>query len=119
MFDVAKDKGYEIDVKKLSKELGVPVVPTVATAKEGLDKLKDEIVFAAKNKRLVTTPKINYGQKIEDVIDSLVRIIKKDAALSKNYPPRWLAIKLLENDDDALEKIKGSVAQSEILEVVS
>jgi ferrous iron transport protein B len=119
MFDVAKEKGYTIDVKKLSKELGVPVVPTVAIAKEGINKLKDEIVFAAKNKRWITTPKINYGQKIEGAIDSVMRIIKKDATLTKNYPPRWLAIKLLEKDDDALEKIKGSVAQRELLEVIS
>jgi ferrous iron transport protein B len=119
MFDVAKEKGYKIDVKKLSKELGVPVVPTVAIAKEGLNKLKDEIVFAAKKKRWITSSKINYGQKIEGVIDSIVRIIKKDATLTKNYSPRWLAIKLLEKDDDALEKIKSSVVQRELLEVVS
>ena len=30
MMDVAKAKGYEIDVTKLSMELGVPVVPIIA-----------------------------------------------------------------------------------------
>jgi small GTP-binding protein len=120
MFDVAKDKGYTIDVKQLSKQLGVPIVPTVATANEGLDKLKDEIVYAAQKKGLVTVkPKINYGQKIEDVIDSIVNIIKKDETLAQKYPPRWLAIKLLENDTDVLEKVKGSRYQRDLMEVVS
>jgi small GTP-binding protein len=120
MFDVAKEKGYTIDVKQLSKQLGVPIVPTVATANEGLDKLKDEIVYAAQKKGLVTVkPKINYGQKIEDVIASVVRVITKDEALAQKYPPRWLAIKLLEKDNDVLEKIKGSRYQRELMEVVS
>jgi Fe2+ transport system protein B len=120
MFDVAKEKGYKINVEKLSKQLGVPVVPTVATANDGLDKLKDEIVYAAQKKGVVPlTPIIKYGQKIEDVLDSLVNIIKKDATLARKYPPRWLAIKLLEKDQDVLEKIKGSRYQQDLLEVVS
>jgi len=119
MFDVAKEKGYTIDVKQLSKQLGVPVVPTVATANEGLDKLKDEIVYAAQKKGLVKVkPVITYGQKIEDVIDSIVDIIK-DGMLAQKYPPRWLAIKLLENDKDVLEKIKGSRHHRELMEVIS
>ena len=31
MMDVAKAKGYEIDITKLSMELGVPVVPIIAS----------------------------------------------------------------------------------------
>jgi Fe2+ transport system protein B len=120
MFDVAKEKGYKIDVKKLSKQLGVPVVPTVATANEGLGKLKDEILYAAQKKGLVPlNPKINYGQNIEDILDSIVDIIKKDATLAQKYPPRWLAIKLLEKDQDVLEKIRGSKYQHDLMEVVS
>jgi ferrous iron transport protein B len=120
MFDVAKEKGYKIDVKKLSKQLGVPVVPTVATANKGLSKLKDEIVHAAQKKSLASsTPKISYGKKIEDVLNSIVNIIMKDKTLAQKYPPRWLAIKLLEKDTDVLEKIKGTKYQRELMEVVS
>jgi ferrous iron transport protein B len=120
MFDVAKEKGYKIDVKKLSKQLGVPIVPTVATTKEGMKELKDEIIYAAQKKGLVMIkPKITYGEKIEDLIHSIVGIIKKDETLAQKYPPRWLAIKLLEKDEDVLEKIKDSRYQSELMEVVS
>jgi ferrous iron transport protein B len=113
MFDVAKEKGYTIDVKKLSKQLGVPVIPTVATTKEGLNKLKDEIVFAAKKEIWMRKPKISYGQQIEDEIDSLASIIKS-GTLAQKYPSRWLAIKLLENDNDVMEKIKDTKYQNEL-----
>jgi len=120
MFDVAKEKGYKIDVKKLSEQLDVSIVPTVATTKEGMEELKNEIVKATQKKGLVIEkPKITYGEKIEDLIHSIVKIMKKDETLAQKYPPRWLAIKLLEKDEDVLEKIRGSRYQRELMEVVS
>jgi small GTP-binding protein len=118
MFDVAKEKSYKIDVKKLSEQLGVPIVPTVATTKEGMKELKDEILHAAQKRGLVK-PKITYGKKIEDLIHSIVKIIEKDETLVQKYPPRWLAIKLLEKDEDVLKKIRSSRYQGELMEVVS
>jgi small GTP-binding protein len=118
MFDVAREKGYKIDVKKLSEQLGVPMVPTVATTKEGMEKLKDKIVYAAQRKGLVE-PKITYGKKIEGLIHSIVKIIDKDETLAQKYPPRWLAIKLLEKDEDVLAKIRGSRYRRELMEVIS
>jgi hypothetical protein len=52
------------------------------------------------------------------LIDSIVDIIK-DGTLAQKYPPRWLAIKLLEKDKDVMEKIKGSRYQRELMEVLS
>ena len=40
MIDIAEGKGWRIDVKKLSEELGVPVVPMQATSGKGLLELK-------------------------------------------------------------------------------
>lgn len=42
--DLAKDKGYEIDVKKLRKILGVPVITTIAPKKIGMKELLEEII---------------------------------------------------------------------------
>ena len=44
MMDVARKRGIDIDFKKLSQELGCPVVPVVAVNGEGIDKLKQEIL---------------------------------------------------------------------------
>ena len=43
MMDVARKRGIEIDIKKLSQELGCPVVPIVAISGEGMDTLKQAI----------------------------------------------------------------------------
>jgi ferrous iron transport protein B len=40
MIDMAERDGLEIDTARLSAELGVPVVPTVAVRKRGLDELR-------------------------------------------------------------------------------
>jgi len=39
MVDIAKRQGYEIDVQRLSAELGMPVIPTVAVRKGGVAEL--------------------------------------------------------------------------------
>ncbi len=118
MFDVAEERDYRIDVKQLSEQLGVPMIPTVATTKKGMEELKDAILKAARRKSPLK-PKITYGKKIEDFIHSIVEIIKEDKALTKKYPPRWLAIKLLEKDKDVLEKIKKSRYRKDLLEVIA
>ena len=47
MFDIATRQGLRIDLERLSTELGVPVVTTVATRKRGLDGLTAEVERAA------------------------------------------------------------------------
>lgn len=43
MIDVVKSKGFEIDYKKLSEELGVTVIPIIAAKGQGIDLLKETI----------------------------------------------------------------------------
>ncbi len=47
MWDIAKDKSIQIDVKKLEKVLGVPVVPTIAVSGEGIKELVSRIKEAS------------------------------------------------------------------------
>ncbi len=42
-YDLARDKGYEVDTSFLSLKLGVPVIPTIAVAGEGIQRLKQEV----------------------------------------------------------------------------
>ena len=43
MVDVARDQGHDIDTDALSKALGVPVIPMVASQGEGLEPLRQSI----------------------------------------------------------------------------
>lgn len=114
MSDMAEDKGYSIDAKKLSELLGVPVVTTVATRKKGMKELLEAIIEAA-NHRKKERDVVDYGKEIEGLIANVEKVIKKDKNLSEKYYPRWLAIKILENDKDVLEKIRESPLRKEIL----
>jgi ferrous iron transport protein B len=49
MYDVVEGRGDKIDIERLSERLGVPIVVTTATKKEGMDELKEAILRAAPN----------------------------------------------------------------------
>ena len=44
MIDVAEENGHHIDVAKLAEELGVPVVPLIASTGQGLSELRQAIL---------------------------------------------------------------------------
>lgn len=46
-FDMAQDQGIEIDVPALIHEIGVPIIPTVASRGEGIEPLKKALFTAA------------------------------------------------------------------------
>lgn len=115
-YDVAKSLGYEIDVKELSKILGVPVVPTVATTKEGMNELKDAIVRAAQTRG--GKIEISYGKEYDKLISRLVTLLQKDSVLSSKYPVRWMAIKILEGDEEVLKILDKSPLKSEIFKEI-
>lgn len=105
MMDVAKSRHYQIDIDGLARELGAPVIPIVATRKGGHDKLLQEIVDVFEGKATMAKVKLYYGSELEEHIKELETLIAKDEELSRRFPPRWLAIKLLEEDKEVLEKI--------------
>jgi ferrous iron transport protein B len=47
MMDLAKSRGQELDLEILSRELGIPVIPTVAVKGEGVSELLESAIKAA------------------------------------------------------------------------
>ena len=105
MMDVAKSRGYEIDVEGLAQELGAAVVPMVATRREGHNQLLQEIVAVGEGKETLERTRPYYGSELEEHIEELEKVIAQDEELSQRFPLRWLAIKLLEEDSEVLKKI--------------
>ncbi|MCK4474493.1 ferrous iron transporter B, partial [Candidatus Bathyarchaeota archaeon] len=102
LMDVAEGKGLKIDVDKLSEMLGVPVIPTVANRGIGIDELLSAVTAVARAERKTRAVKVDYGKEIESHISELQRMTKM-----REYPSRWLAIKLLENDSNVVGKVKA------------
>jgi ferrous iron transport protein B len=94
--DIAESKGIHIDTAKLSKLLGVPVIPTVATKNIGLQELIAKVVEVAGEERRLSIH-IRYGPEVEKRIETLIEAIGK---VETPYPKRWIAIKMLEGDNE-------------------
>jgi ferrous iron transport protein B len=109
MADTAQQRGITIDTAALSARLnGLPVVATVGSRAVGLDSLKKAICTQTDGTpRLLPTP-VDYGQPLESEIAALQVQIEADPILSHQFRPRWLAIKLLENDEDLHARLSGA-----------
>lgn len=114
MSDMAEKAGTAINRSSMKKFFEIPVVRTVGSKAEGLDELLQTAVHEAE-----TSPHhehaIGYGNAIERSISDLGTAIGSDPVLAARYPPRWLAIHLLEGDENAKEKLSGSPAQAHVL----
>jgi len=103
MMDEAKQKNIEIDLKKLSQELGVPVIPTVASKNKGLDTLIEEsIQYINENEDSRLT--FSYGEDIDKEIEDIRSILESS---SLEYPTKWIAVKLLEGDQEIYRLIEN------------
>ncbi len=96
MMDVARERGYTINVDGLAQQLGCPVVPIVAASGEGIPQLQEVILRAAKEKH-ISPMGASYAAPIEQAITKLLPEIEAMAG-DNQADPRWLAVRMLEND---------------------
>ena len=115
MSDVAKRKGLVFDIEQLSKLLEAMIVPTVGNKGKGRVELLDAIVETARQGRMERTHKISYGEEIETELTAIETLIAgEERRLAEKYGPRWLAVKLLEQDKDVTAKVHSK----EVLDAV-
>jgi len=118
MADMAEQRGDTIDRKKMAEFLEIPVVRTVGSRGEGIGDLLDAVI-----RESGTSPhhehSIGYGDRVEPVIADLVEALRQDPDLTSRYPPRWLAVRLLEGDADAEKKITASRAKDAVYSILS
>ncbi|MBO4793240.1 MAG: ferrous iron transporter B, partial [Deltaproteobacteria bacterium] len=105
MMDEAREKGVSIDTAQLSNRLGLPVLPAVARTGEGLH----ELLEAARNEALRrkgtpwTPHNISYGPDLDPVLSAMQESIEQEGLLAPTYPSRWVALKMLEHDEEILD----------------
>ncbi|RLG43937.1 MAG: ferrous iron transport protein B, partial [Thermoproteota archaeon] len=100
--DMAKKMGVEIDVKRLSERLGVPVVPMVAVKGLGIKELLDSIVDVYEGRVRLKPLKVRYGREVEKYVEKLRGMVE---GLGLPYPARWVAVKLLEEDEEIVRLV--------------
>jgi len=105
MMDQAESRRYKIDIEAISQEMGVSVIPMVAKRNKGTDELMEEIVKVADKETEVSGVRIEYGREVENEISRLEEAIYESPLASK-YSPKWLAVKLLEGDEEVIKKFE-------------
>ena len=106
LMDEAKRNGIEIDVRSLSRDLGIPVVSTVARSKKGMDELIRMIQSVATGSYVCKPPRM---QKLPvNVTHAIQKLVTK---LRERFPDvenlDWVALRLLEGDESIAEAVRS------------
>ena len=118
MYDDMVSGGAKLDTGTLGQLLGIPIVPTMASKGVGLDTLFDEIIEVYEDRNpIVRHIHINYGEELERSIKAIRREIKKDKPIIAKLSSRYLSIRLLEKDPEALKTLASSPNLKKIREV--
>lgn len=103
MIDLAKKKGISIDFKRLQGIINAPVIQSVASHGSGLTMIIDKVIEMRGEKTDHTIHR--YGKEIEGCIKQLSELLQ---GIDLPYPVRWIAIKLLEKDND-ITRLVGEI----------
>lgn len=138
MSDMAKARGYEFDLEKLSGFFGAPIVPTVGNKGKGMKELLDAVVETASegapewvrkvdwtsagkatSKASIQGPRrqapvLSYGREIEEEISKIESLIRTNGSVAGKYDPHWAALKLLENDKEMRAKVGSPEVDDQI-----
>ncbi|MBX3055403.1 MAG: ferrous iron transport protein B [Anaerolineae bacterium] len=98
MMDAAQARGLQIDTQTLSARLGVPVIPTIASRAQGTAGLLQAVGATFPAAEAAGEWALDYGRDLEDEVARLCQLIAQYPVISQQYPARWLALKLLEQD---------------------
>ena len=106
LLDEAKKKNIEIDFKKLSNSLGVPVVGTISRKKKSLKYLMETILKVCNNEIVPLPKKVNYLASIKNSICKLQKILENNYNISSKLS-YWIALKILDDDKTILNSIQS------------
>lgn len=113
LMDEARRHGLVVDVGRLQRELGVPVVPAVARAGEGIPPLVAAIHAVATGAIVPDPVRIeHFDGPVEAAIAELVPAIEEEFPELPNA--RWVAMRLLNADSRVDEALRsGEIGQLE------
>ncbi|MDO5754666.1 MAG: ferrous iron transport protein B [Tissierellia bacterium] len=114
MMDLVEKNKDQVDIKAMEKHLGCPIVEISALHRKNIDKVIDVAVKEAKKDSI--KPIDAFSPEVEH---KLIEIEDHIEGLKDNPKARWFAIKVLENDDKALENMNITAKErSKVRELV-
>ena len=104
MIDIVEKRGDVIDIDKLSKILGCPVVKTSALKGNGTKDVAMKAIEIAKSKK-DTNFNMNFSSEVKDALEDIKNLIKSDNITNIGLSEQWMAIKIFERDSKFMEKV--------------
>lgn len=97
LMDEANRHGISINERRLARDLGVPVVPTIARQKEGLEQLIQMIDEVASGKIVCRPHRLNKAST--EVAKAIKAVESEVLSVFPSIPnARWVAMRLLDGD---------------------
>lgn len=113
MMDLVRKNGDKIDMKKLSEQLGCPVLETSALKGQGVKEAAEKAILAAKENKKPTA--VTFSDSIEK---TLQKIIAEFSSKFAQNNAKWYAVKLFERDEKVLAELKLSEQEKKKLEEI-
>ena len=109
MYDELENSGAKFDHEALGKMIGIPMVPVVGPTGRGIEELLDTIINLHENRdKRERHIHIGYGSVIEENLEELNQSLRKHRdELPAYFPPRYFALKLIENDSDVADMLRA------------
>ena len=108
MFDELQRNNLSLDQYEISRLLGIPFVPTISSKGVGLDNLIKKVIEVFEGREKVTRHiHINYGRDLENSIKITRDKIRENKPITDKISSRFLAIKLLEKDEQVIKLLSN------------
>lgn len=118
MYDELQESGSQFDYQKLSRMIGIPMVPTVAKTGSGIGDLFDAVIRMYEDKEpIARRVHIYYGNTVENSISKLNILLDKNTGQQFLFPRRYISVKLLEKDSDIEAYVRTFSNSAEIFEL--
>jgi len=114
MVDSAKEAGHKINIKVLSELLNVPVVEMDARDKRDLDSFMKTVFAKAFSGKELAKIKLTYGTDVNNELEKIKQFIREKERSISEDELNWTALKLLEGDYRAEQKITQKSYYSEL-----
>jgi len=101
MYDELLKTKSDFDYDNMGKMMGIPFIPTISSKGKGIDKLLSKAIEVYEDRDpIVRHIHINYGQEIEKSLQRIRAKIKENKPITDKISSRFLALKLLEKDNE-------------------
>ena len=115
MMDEVRNNGGSINVKEMSRLLGIPIIPISAIRNEGVGDLIHTAYEVAENKQYPKVYDFCTPGPVHRCIHGLYHQLEDHASRS-GMNGRFAAVKVIEGDEDIIERLKLSENELEMME---